>query len=81
MLPQLLASLVHPRSLLKDGSTLRKHARMEQTHVSLHSHLHGKHGTCREQHWVEGITQGRWAHAGPRGVGWGRGELSGDFQG
>jgi len=37
-------------------------------------------GPCWEQHWVEGITQGRWAMAGPGGMGWGRGELSGDFQ-
>lgn len=80
MLPQLLASLVHPRSLLKDGSALYKHAHTEQTQKVLQSQLHGKCGPRWEQCWGEGITPSGWAQAGPGGMGWGRGELSGDFQ-
>lgn len=48
--------------------------------MSLQPPVHRECGTRWEQQGVEGITQGRWVHAGPGGTGWGRGELSGDFQ-
>lgn len=63
-----------------DQPSTNTNTRAEQTAMSLEPPVHRERGTRGEQRGLEGITQGRWVHAGPGGTGWGRGELSGDFQ-
>lgn len=77
---QFLASLVHPHSLfdwwISLPQTYTYRANTGEFAVSpawevwnmLRAALGGRY------HW------GRWAHTGPGGMGWGRGELRGDFQ-